>query len=143
MSTSIRASSSNSATTGTAISVTAPTGTVAGDFVVCSIHVNTQTTIIDNNGATPFTVTNINNFKPNTASGHTVSVYYRVIQAGDPSSYAFTSGVSGRWSITAITFQNISATNFFDTAPLTANAVNDDNADDADIPVPSITTNYS
>jgi len=59
MLTAVRASSSNSATSGTAISVSAPTGTTTGDLVVCIVHANGQTTLVDNNStiATPVNLT--------------------------------------------------------------------------------------
>jgi len=140
MSASYRASSSNSAASGTAVTVTAPTGTTTGDVVVISVHSNNQTTIADNNGATPFTE-DINDYKPNTSGGHTVSVFSRRIQAGDPSSYAFTLGTTGRWSIVATTFQNPNATNIYDVAPSTSNAANADDSAAATIAAPAITTN--
>ena len=50
MATAFRAGSNNSATSGTAISVSAPTGTVAGDMVVIVTNVNgTSTSTTDNN----------------------------------------------------------------------------------------------
>ena len=120
--TAIRASSQNSATTGTALSVAAPTGTTAGDLVIVAAHANTQTTIADNNGATPFTE-DINDYKPNTSSGHVVSLFSRVVQSGDPTTYNFTSGASGRWSLIAVTFQDPHADKW-DVAPSTSNAQN-------------------
>lgn len=139
MATTLRASSSNSATTGTAVSVTAPTGTAAGDVVVISLHGNNQTTFVDNNGATPFTASGVSDYKPNTIGGHTVSIYTRVIQAGDPTTYNFTMGTSGRWSIIADAWQNPNAS-FFDVSPSTANAANTDDSAANTIDAPTITT---
>ena len=133
-----RAAEQNSATIGSAISVNRPTGTVTGDFVVCVVQSNGQTTLTDNNGATPFTEsTNFADYKPNTTSGHTISVFYRTIEEGDPSSYAFTSGSSGRWSIVAMSFSGSGIA--FDVAPNTANAANEDDSDDGSIDAPAIT----
>jgi len=123
MATTVRASSQNSATTGTAASVAAPTGTTTGDVVVIAVHFNQQTTIADNNGATPFTA-DLSNYKPNTSSGHTVSIFSRRIQVGDPTTFNFTGGASGRWSIIAVTFQNPHATDIYDVTPSTTNADN-------------------
>jgi len=139
MATTVRASNTNSATTGTAISVTAPAGTTTGDVVIVSVHANTQTTIADNNGATAFTE-DINDYKPDPIDGHTVSVFSRRIQAGDPTTYNFTSGASGRWSIIAVTFQNPNASSIYDVAPSTSNANNIDNQLNGNISAPSITT---
>lgn len=140
MATTVRASSSNSAATGTAISVSAPTGTTAGDVVVISVHGNGQTTIVDNNGSTPFTE-DLNDFKPNTSSGHTVSIFSRRIQSGDPSTYNFTLGATNRWSIVAVTFQNPHATDIYDVAPSSGNANNRDDSTTNTINAPSINTN--
>lgn len=139
MATTIRSSSSNSSTTGTAVSVTAPTGTTTGDVVIISVHSNGQTTIVDNNGATPFTE-DINDYQPNPGAGHTVSVFSRRIQGGDPGTYNFTIGSSGRWSIIAVTFQNPHGTDIYDVAPNTANAANADDSLDNNIAAPSINT---
>lgn len=134
----VRAASQNSASTGTAITVTAPTGTTTGDFVVCIVHGNGQETLADNNGATPFTeATNFSDYKPNTTNGHVISVFYRTIQAGDPGSYAFTLSTSGRWGIVAIAYSGTAVT--FDVAPNTTNAANEDDTDDGTISAPTIT----
>lgn len=123
MATTIRSSSQNSSTTGTAMSISAPTGTTAGDVVVITAHGNGQTTIVDNNGGTPFTE-DINDYKPNTSSGHTVSLFSRRIQVGDPTTYNFTLGASGRWSLIAVAFQNPNASSIYDVSPSTGNATN-------------------
>lgn len=134
----VRAASQNSSTTGTAITVSKPTGTVTGDFVVCIVQGNGQETLVDNNGATPFTeATNFSDYKPNTSSGHVMSIFYRAIQDGDPDTYAFTLSASGRWSVVAIAFSGSSIT--FDVAPDTANADNADGNDSGTINAPPIT----
>lgn len=97
----IRTATQNSSSTGTAVSVSAPSGTTAGDLVKVIVHANGQTTIVDNNGSTPFTE-QIDDYKPNTSNGHTMSIFSRVIQGGDPSTYNFTIGASGRWGVVAI-----------------------------------------
>jgi hypothetical protein len=88
-----------------------------------------------NSGFTP--APNFTDYKPNTSNGHTVTVFYRTIQAGDPSTYNFTLGASGRWAVDCIGFVGPCA---FDVAPNTANAANEDDADDGTISSPSITT---
>lgn len=136
----LRASASNSASTGTAVSVSAPTGTTTGDTVVVTLHGNGQTTFVDNNGATPFTASSVSDYKPNTSGGHTVSIYYRTIQAGDPATYNFTMGATGRWSIIADTYKSPNTTSFFDVAPSTSNAANVDDSAATTINAPTITT---
>lgn len=135
---SFRTATQNSSSTGTAISVSAPTGTVAGDLVKVIVHANGQTTIVDNNGSTPFTE-QINDYKPNTTNGHTMSVFSRVIQSGDPTTYNFTSGASGRWGIIAIAITDTS-TPQDDVAPSTTNATNRDSAGDGTAVTASINT---
>lgn len=139
MATTLRSSGTNNATTGTAISISAPAGTTAGDIVIISIHVNTNTTIVDNNGATPF-AESINDYQPNISSGHTISIFSRRIVGGDPATFNFTSGTSGRWSIVASTFQNPHATDIFDVAPTTTNAAAVNDTASADITAPAINT---
>lgn len=134
----VRSSSQNSSSTGTAISVSAPTGATAGDLVVCVVHGNGQETLSDNNGGTPFTeASNFSDYKPNTTNGHVLSVFYRTIQAGDPSTYNFALSASGRWGIVAVCFSGSIPT--FDVAPNTANAANDDSASSGTINAPAIT----
>jgi len=140
--TAVRASSSNSASTGTAISVTAPTGTTTGDLVVISVHGNGQTTIVDNNGATPFTA-DISNYAPNTTNGHTVSIYSRRIIGGDPATYNFTLGTTNRWSIDAVTFSDPDTVTIYDVTPSTGNAANRDDSSASTINAPTITTTTS
>lgn len=137
---SIRSSSQNSATTGTAISIAAPTGTTTGDVVVVTVHGNQQTTIVDNNGSTPFTE-DLNDYEPNVSSGHVVSVFSRRIIGGDPSTYNFTLGSSGRWSVVAVTIQNPHPTDIYDIAPNVLFASNlDSPPGSSDATAPTITT---
>lgn len=115
-------SSQNSASSGTAMTVAAPTDTTIGDLVIVAAHGNGQSTIVDNNGATPFTE-DIDDFKPNTSSGHVMSLFHRVIVASDPTTYAFTLGATGRWSLIAVTFRGFHA-DLWDVAPSTTNTDN-------------------
>lgn len=120
MATAIRATAANAAASGTAITVTAPTGTAAGDRVSILIAGNGSGTITDNNGSTPFTRP-ANGRQTQTGTGQFAEYWYRDIQSGDPSSYAFTASVSDRWGILAIAWSDPSAT-FFD-VDLTWNTV--------------------
>lgn len=121
---SIRSSSVNGNAGSTAISVTAPTGTTAGDTVVLVINTNGDSAgVADNNGSTPFTV-NLNRFEfgPGSGIGGFAYVWSRKIVAGDPSSYAFTSTGATRWGIIAVAVQNPNPTAVYNVAPITGNS---------------------
>jgi hypothetical protein len=142
MAISVRSSSQNSASSGTAITVAAPAGTTTDDVVIVLVHVNTQTTIADNNGATAFTE-DLADYQPNTTGGQTVSIFSRRIQAGDPATYAFTAGASNRWSAIAVTFQSPHPTDIYDVVPVDANCGKiDEGGAGATIDSDDITTNY-
>lgn len=137
MATTLRGSHTNSATTGTNATVTITAS--VGDVVIVSVHFNNQTTIADNNGATPWTE-DINDYKPNTTGGHTLSIFSRRFQSGDPTSLSFTGGTSGRWSVVADVWQDPNASTIYDVSPSTANAANADNSSASTINAPTITT---
>lgn len=140
MATTVRASSQNQQASANSIVLTAPTGTTDGDVVICAVHGNTQATLSDGNGATPFTA-DLANYKPNTSSGHVVSIFSRRIQAGDPSTYTFNSDATNRISGIAVTFQNPHPTDIYDVAPSTTNADNlDSPPGSSGATAPSITT---
>jgi hypothetical protein len=124
----------NSSGSGTAISV-ATSGIAVGDLVICVVHVNNDTTIVDNNGATPFTE-NVNDYHPNPAGAHTVSIFSRVFQTGDPTTFSFTSGVDGRWNISCMHFTGYE----FDVTPSTTYFNNTNTYDNNYIDAPTITT---
>lgn len=137
----IESSSSNSGSSGTAVSVSSPSGAATGKAVVIVVHANTQTTITDNNGSTAFTKdSNIGDYKPNTTAGHTVALFKRILQAGDPSTFNFTLGASARWSVVALLVTNPNTTTFYDIAPSTSNASNRDDSTAATISAPTTTT---
>lgn len=123
---------------GTGVPLDAPSGVSVGDFVVVAVQGNGQITISDDNGSTPFTKI-LSDYKPNASNGHTLSLFARTIQSGDPSTYNFILSSGGRRSGIAMRFADSSSPSF-DIAPDTANATNADNADSGDISVPSITT---
>lgn len=134
MATTVRASSRNQAASGTAVSVSAPTGTATGDVVICIVCCNGVTTIVDNNGSTSFTE-DLNDESEATA-GITLSIFSRRIVGGDPSTYNFTIGASGRWTCVAIAFQNPDGSTIYDVTP----AVGDKTAAVAFGVAPTITT---
>lgn len=133
----VKSVSSNSATTGSAVSVAAPTGAVAGDLVLVFIHANAQNTITDNNGATPFLTSDANNYKPNPTHGHTFSMLARIIQPGDPTTYNFTLGSSDRWGIIALCIQTPNPGMIYD---VIASLSNNNDGDTDTAVAPSITT---
>lgn len=115
----VRASGQASAASGTAVAIAAPTGTVAGDLVVVVVHSDGLTTIVDNNGTTPFTES-INDYQ-HTTTGMTVSVFYYRVVSNSPTTYNFTLGASNRWTAIAVTFSNPSPLSrglVYDVAPV-------------------------
>lgn len=131
---SVRSSSSNSASSGTAVSVSAPAGTTAGDVVIVTIHLNDEDTSLDNNGATPFTE---DLEYLGSGTGQSLIVYSRRIQPGDPSTYNFTASGSTRWSIIAVTYQDPNPSVIYDVAPSEDNLVEDSGTT---VTAPSIVT---
>jgi len=109
--TTVRSSSTNTAGTGTALSVSAPAGTTTGDLVFVFISSNGTITHTDNNGSTPFTE-DLNDYQGSTSG--TLSIWERRILAGDPSTYNFTIGATTRWTIHAITLQSPNTTGIYD-----------------------------
>ena len=135
----VRSSSTNSATTGTAVSVAAPAGTTTGDVVVVIVHANAgTTTCVDNNGATPFTEDYDAGYGG--GGGHAIAIYSRRIVADDPTTYNFTISASGRWSAIAVAFQDPNPTTIYDVAPAagTVNSLQD--TANGTITAPSINT---
>ena len=129
----IRSSSQNSSATGSP-NVSAPAGAQVGDKMIVVVTVNGQTTIADNNGGTPFTE-DLADYQPNSSNGHTISVFSRIIQAGDPATYYFTPGTENRWAAVAICLKG----GQYDVAPSSGNAANEDDSDDGTIDAPTIT----
>ena len=117
--TTVRAAASNTGNSSSP-SVTAPAGTVAGDVVIVTVVCNGNITIVDNNGATPFTE-DLNDYQE-TTTGMTLAVFSRRIQAGDPSTYNFTAGATARWSAIAVTFKNPHPTIIYDVTPSVGNS---------------------
>lgn len=112
LATTVRSARGNSATTGTAVSITAPAGSASGDLMICVVHANGNTTIVDNNGASAFTE-DLNDFQ-DTTPGQTVSLFSRRLVGGDTTSYAFTIGASGRWGVICVAFQSPNASTIYD-----------------------------
>lgn len=133
-STAVRASSIGTAASGTAVSVAAPAGATAGDLVLVVVHCNNLTTIVDNNGATPFTES-LNDFQ-NGSTSHTAALFTRRLVAGDPAAYNFTLGASNRWTAVAVAFKDPHPDDIFDASIRTAIAANGTGA----FAVPSVRT---
>ncbi len=116
-------SSQNSAASGTAVSVTAPAGIAVGMLALVLVTCNGARTIVDNNGSTPFTE-DLNDYQ-DTVGGATVSVFTRLIKAGDPGTYNFTTGGTDRWAVIAAALPSPAVgTSFWDVAPVTGNSAN-------------------
>jgi hypothetical protein len=133
--TAVRSSSTANNAGSTAVSVSAPAGTTAGDLVSIVVSNNLNgVSVTDNNGSTPFT---LDSTQDETGAGSRQTIWSRRIIAGDPSTYAFTLGSSQRWTIVAVTFSNPNQGVIYDVTPSsTINA----NTDPATRTAPSITT---
>lgn len=80
----------------------------------------------------------INDWQPIPTSGSTLSIFSRIKQTGDPSTYNFTAGASGRWACIAVAIQGTSPV--YDVSPNTANGGTTDNSASGTQVIPSITT---
>lgn len=83
------------------VTIPALTGRATGDVVIVTVHANTQATLADNNSGQVYTE-DLADYKPNTSSGHVVSVFRRVIQDGDTTTPNFTCSATGRISAIAV-----------------------------------------
>lgn len=133
MATTLRATSTASGATG-AVSIAAPTGTVTGDLVIVEISINAGVANppADNNPGTVFT--NQGQSVEDT-NGAILAVFSRLIQGGDPSTYAFTNPANSRWSAIARAWQSPHA-DLFDVVPVFATPVTAGTT----INAPSVTT---
>lgn len=84
--------------------------------------------------------TDLSSWSPNTTNGETAAVFSRRITATDPSTYHFTLGTSGRWSVIAVTFQNPDPSTIYDVSPSTANGNNRDDSTTNTLTAKTITT---
>jgi hypothetical protein len=93
-----------------------------------------STTVVDNNGATPFT--EIGYIANTGGGGHNGSVWYRWWQSGDPATYTFTESDNQRWGMVAMAIENAHSTTPFDAALVESGTTDGGTSCDA----PSITT---
>jgi hypothetical protein len=102
----------------TALSCTKPAGTTTGDVVIAIVNMNSDLTVSDNNGGTPFT----KDFHSANYGTAGINVFSRYAGGSEPSTYNFTASASGdRFGIECITFRGVDATNKYDVTPATAN----------------------
>lgn len=118
MATAIR-SSSVGVIAGTALSVSAPSGTTTGDLVIVLVYCNSLNAISDNNGSTPFTE-DLTDFQE-TNNGSVSSIFSRRTQSGDPTTYNFTVP-NERGTAIAICFSDPDPTTIYDVAPTSTNS---------------------
>lgn len=102
------------ASTGTAVSVTKPTGLAANDVLIFAIYANNNTTVSDNNGATPATAVHSRLAADSSAR---ISLYSRVAGGSEPASYSFTLSASNRWGIVCSAYRGVDTTTLYDDAP--------------------------
>jgi len=111
-------SASNTASSGTAISVTHGFTSQANDIIIAIMHGNLTTPrFADDNGADAFTE-EIDDAHPGGETSHYAIFWRRVPDGSDPSSYNFTQDNSADWTIIVIQMRGgIEAGNPFDVAP--------------------------
>lgn len=110
-------SGTNSATTGSAITITKPASIQSGDVIVALIHGNgSSPTITDNNGATPFTDSGLGLRAYNGGSA-SYRIMHRVAGGSEPASYAWTLGESNRWSVILSVYRGVDTSAIYDVAP--------------------------
>lgn len=106
----------NSATTGTAVSVAHSLTINAGNVIVFQVHANRTTTqtITDNNGAYAPT----EHIQENTADGSArYAIYSRVAGASEPATYQWTLSEDNRWSVQIRVFSGVNNTTPWDVIP--------------------------
>lgn len=108
-------STTNGATTGTAVSVDKPTGVGIDDLVLCILHINGPKTSVDNNGANPFSEILVD--RSYNGPSAQVDVYYRRLTGAEGSTFDFTLSASDRWCIVAIAFRGVDLGTIWDVAP--------------------------
>lgn len=97
----------NSAASGTAVSVTHGLTINSGDLVWAIVHNNGSHTCVDNNGAYSFTEVDDQYMSlPSSSKAH----YWRIAGASEPSSYAWTISGSNRWAVAVLVFRPTSGT---------------------------------
>lgn len=108
-------SNTNTNAGSTAVSVTKPTNTTAGDVVIFFVHSNADPSCSDNNGSTPATLKySVNEIGP---TGTSLFIWYRVCGASEPATYNFTLGSSQRWVCSALTYRGVHNASPFDVDP--------------------------
>ena len=115
MTTSVGTTITQASGTSTAVSCTDSGGVLtAGMAAIFVLACNTTPTITDNNGST---VPTSDGAFTGVATGATVAIYHRIIQAGDPTTWKWTLGSSQRWSLTIIPINDPNTSSFWDVAP--------------------------
>jgi hypothetical protein len=108
-------SAKNSATTGTAVSVTHGLTINSGDVIVAIVHANGNgNTITDNNGGDSFTQ---EIQEDGGIFTNRYAIYSRVAGGSEPVSYAWTLNSSDRWSVQIRVFSGVDNSTIFDIAP--------------------------
>jgi hypothetical protein len=109
----------NSATAATAVSLTKPSATKAGDVLVASITTDRNPTM----AAVPTGWTTIvNGLSANSAAagGARIFAYYHVVTATDPATYGWTLSAAQRWGAGVTAYGGVNTTSPLDSAVVTA-----------------------
>mgnify|MGYP003454828967 FL=1 len=136
-----RASSLRNGYSGTAPTVTVPTGTATGDLMIVYLHTNGTGTVTDNNGGNAFTK---DYEKIDATNGSGLTIFSRIIGSDTTGSYAFTvSSSSSRTTVQALAFSDPNPSNIYDIAPSNTYMTSVTNtASPGDVDGTSITTGF-
>ena len=112
---------SNSASTGTTVSVTHGLTIAANDVVIALVNLNGSAarTLSDNNGGTAFTQDLV---EGGSSPTRVYQVWSRVAGASEPASYNFNASSSDRWSIILVVRRGVDVASIYDVAPSVASS---------------------
>lgn len=116
MGASVRASTSNSGSSGTA-SANKPTGTSSNDVLLAFVHTNGPRTTSDGNGTTPFTDLLVD--RTYNGPSAQLDIYKRIAKTTEPASYSFPLSASDRWSCCIVAIKDADTSTIFDVTPST------------------------
>jgi hypothetical protein len=121
----------------TAVSDTHGLSINANDVAVCLISHTYNATCTDNNGATPFTATQVNWNPYGDGSHHIIHLWTRVTGASEPAAFAFTLSGAKNWAMVTRVFRGVDPVTPWDYTP---NLVNWDANVSSTASVPTMNT---
>lgn len=102
-------SNSNGASSGTAVTVTKPTGIQSGDVIIAVVNARGNTSISDNNGSNAFASVYQTTFMSSSAKYH---IFRRIATGSEPASYAFTLAASVAWEVIVSVYRGVDSSVF-------------------------------